>query len=223
VLSSCACPPVLASACRSQFDIPLNQLLHRLRLPSSTVKKLWRRHHSASGDTPCGNDKIHNSWCTAESKAHKNPNSDLGDTADYSPGSLHTWNKDDCGFHFPSASSPPPPEPYNSPGKGPVESHLAHWLDPSQWSDCSCSGNLGPYSSHVHLQTNRRSATCVRRWGRMGGRRWWSSDRGRRRGRGRGAGADAYSFGKGHFWQWSTCWWRWLVYHGRQGGCWPGA
>jgi hypothetical protein len=42
-------------------------------------------------------------------------------------------------------------------------------------------------------------------------------------GRGRGAGADAYSFGKGHFWQWSTCWRRWLVYHRRRGGFRPGA
>jgi hypothetical protein len=150
------------------------------------VEKQWCKHPSASGDTPCGNDKIHNSWRIAESKAHKNPNLDLGDTADYSPSSLHTWNKDDCGFHLPSASTPPPPEPYHSPSKGLVESHLAHQLDPSQWSECGCSGNLEPCSSHVHLQTNRRSATCVRRQGRMGGRRRWSSDWRRRRGQGSG-------------------------------------
>jgi hypothetical protein len=110
----------------------------------------------------------------------------LGDTTDYSPSSLHTWNKDDRGFHLPSASAAPPPEPHHSPGKGPVESRLAHQLDPSRWSDSGCSGNLGPCSSHVHLQTNRRSVTCVRRRGRTGGRRWWSSDRGRRRGQGSG-------------------------------------
>jgi hypothetical protein len=151
VLSSSACPPVLATAHRSQFDIPLNQLLHWPRLPSSMVKKQWRQHPSASGDTPCGNDKIHNSWCTAESKAHKNPNSDLGNTPYYSLSSLHTWNKDDRGFHLPSASVPPTPKPYHSPGKGPVESRLAHQLDPSRWSDCGCSGTLEPCSSHVHL------------------------------------------------------------------------
>jgi hypothetical protein len=110
----------------------------------------------------------------------------LGDTADYSPSSLHTWNKDDRGFHLPSTSDPPPPKPYHSLGKGPVESRLAHRLDPSRWSDCGCSGNLGPCSLHVHLQTNRRSATCVRRRGRTGGRRRWSLDRGRRRGQGSG-------------------------------------
>jgi hypothetical protein len=38
----------------------------------------------------------------------------------------------------------------------------------------------------VHLHTNRRSVTCVRRWGRTGGRWQWSSDRGRRRGQGSG-------------------------------------
>jgi hypothetical protein len=108
----------------------------------------------------------------------------LGDTADYSPSSLHTWNKDDSGFHLPSAFAPPTPEPYHSPGKGLVESHLAHRLDPSRWSDCGCSGNLGPCSSHVHLLTNRHSAKCVRRQGRTGGRRRWSLDRGRRRGQG---------------------------------------
>jgi hypothetical protein len=156
------------------------------RLPSSTVEKQWHQHPSASGDTPCGNDKIHNSWHTAESKAHKNPNSDFGDTTDYSLSSLHTWNKDDHGFHLPFASAPPPPEPYHSPGKGPVESRLAHRLDPSRWSDCGCSGNLGPCSSHVHLQTSRRSATCVQRRGRTGGRRRRSTDRGRRRGQGSG-------------------------------------
>jgi hypothetical protein len=102
-------------------------------------------------------------------------------------------------FHLPSMSAPPPPEPYHSPGKGPVESHLAHRLDPSRRSDCGCSGNLEPCSSHVHLETNQRSATCARWRGRTGGWRRWSSDWGRRRGRGRGAGADAYSFGKGHF------------------------
>jgi hypothetical protein len=85
-------------------------------------------------------------------------------------------------------STPPPPEPYHSPGKGPVESRLAHRLDPSRWSDCVCSGNLEPCSSHVHLQTNRRSATCARWRGRTVGRRRWSSDRGRRRGPGRGQG-----------------------------------
>jgi hypothetical protein len=179
---------VLASSRCSQFDIPLNQLLHRPHLPSSTVEKQWCQHPSASGDTPCGNDKIHNSWRIAESKAHKNPNSDLGDTADYSSSSLHTWNKDDRGLHLPSASAPPPPEPYHSPGKGPVESHLAHRLDPSRWSDCGCSDNLGPCSSHVHLQMNRWSATFARRRGMTGGRRRWSSDWGRRRGRGRGTG-----------------------------------
>jgi hypothetical protein len=42
VLSSSACPPVLASTSRSQSDIPLNQLLHRPHLPSSTVEKQWR-------------------------------------------------------------------------------------------------------------------------------------------------------------------------------------
>jgi hypothetical protein len=42
-------------------NIPLNQLLHWPRLPSSTVEKQWRQHPSASGDTPFGNDKIHNS------------------------------------------------------------------------------------------------------------------------------------------------------------------
>jgi hypothetical protein len=182
-LSSSACPLVLASARRSQYDIPLNQLLHPPHLPSSTVEKQWRQHPSACGDTPCGNDKIHNTWGTAESKAHK---SDLGDTADYSPNSLHTWNKDNRGFHLPSASASPPPEPYHSPAKGPVESRIAHWLDPSRWSDCGCSDNLGPCSSHVHLQMNRRSATCVRRRGMMGGRRWWRSYRGRRRGQGSG-------------------------------------
>jgi hypothetical protein len=186
VLSSSACPPVLASARRSQFNIPLNQLLHRPCLPSLTVKKQWCQHPSASGDTPCGNDKIHNSWRTAESKAHKNPNSDLGGTADYSLSSLHTWNKNDHDFHLPFASAPPPPEPYHSPGKGPVESRLAHRLDPSRWSDCGCSGNLGPCFSHVHLQMNRRSATCARRRGRTCGRRRWSSDRVRRKGQGSG-------------------------------------
>jgi hypothetical protein len=110
----------------------------------------------------------------------------LGDTTDYSLSSLHTWNKDDHGFHLPSASSPPPPEPYHSPGKGPVESRLAHRLDPSWRSDCDCFGNLRPCSSHVHLQTNRRSVTCVRLRGRTGGRRWWSSNWGRRRGQGSG-------------------------------------
>jgi hypothetical protein len=110
----------------------------------------------------------------------------LGDTADYSPSSLHTWNKDDCGFHLPSASAPPPPEPYHSTGKGLVESRLAHRLDPSRCSDCGYSGNLEPCSSHVHLQTNRRSATCVRQRVRTGGRRRQSSDRGRRRGQGAG-------------------------------------
>jgi hypothetical protein len=148
------------------------------------VEKQWRQHPSAFGDTPYENNKIHNSWRTAESKAHKNPNSDLGDTVDYSPSSLHTWNKDDRGFQLPSTSAPPPPEPYHSPGKGPVESRLAHWLDPSRWSDCSCSGNLEPCSSHVHLQTNWHSVTCARRRGRTRGRRRWSSDRGRRRGQG---------------------------------------
>jgi hypothetical protein len=44
VLSFSTCPPVLASARRSQFDIPLNQLLHWLRLPSLTVKKQWHQH-----------------------------------------------------------------------------------------------------------------------------------------------------------------------------------
>jgi hypothetical protein len=151
VLSSSTCPPVLASARRSQFDIPLNQLFHWPRLPSSTVKKQWRQHPSTSADTPCGNDKIHNSRCTVESKAHQNPNSDLGDTTDYSLSSLNTWNKDDCGFHLPSASAPPPPEPYHSPGKGLVESRLAHRLDPSWWSDYGCSDNIEPCSSHVHL------------------------------------------------------------------------
>jgi hypothetical protein len=82
--------------------------------------------------------------------------------------------------------APPPPEPYHSPGKGRVESHLTHRLDPSRWSDCGCSSNLGPCSAHVHLHTNRRSATCMGRRGRTGGRRRWSSDRGRRRGRGSG-------------------------------------
>jgi hypothetical protein len=82
--------------------------------------------------------------------------------------------------------APPPPEPYHSPGKGPVESCLAHRLDPSRWSDCGCSGNLEPCSSHVHLQTNRRSGICARRQGRTGGRRRLSSDRGRRRGQGSG-------------------------------------
>jgi hypothetical protein len=197
VLSSSACPPVLASARRSQFDIPLNQLLHRPCLPSSTVKKQWCQHRSTSGDTPCGNDKIHNSWCTAESNEHKNLNSDLGDTTDYSPNSLHTSNKDDRGFDLLSTSAPPPLEPYHSPSKGPVESRLAHRLDPSRWSDCGCSGKLEPRSSHVHLQMNRRSATCARQRGRTGVRRWWSSDRGRRKGQGRGIGADAYSFDKG--------------------------
>jgi hypothetical protein len=110
----------------------------------------------------------------------------LGDTSDYSPSSLHTWNKDDRGFYLPSASTPRPPEPYHSPGKGPVESRLAHRLDPSQWSDCGCYCNLGPCSSHVHLQTNRRSVTSVWRRGRTGGWRWWISDRGRRRGQGSG-------------------------------------
>jgi hypothetical protein len=110
----------------------------------------------------------------------------LRDTADYSPSYLHTWNKDDCGFHLPFASAPPPPEPYHSPGKGPVESRLAHRLDPIRWSDCGCSSNLGPCSSHFHLQTNWRSATCVWRRGRTGGRWRWSSDRGRRRGQGSG-------------------------------------
>jgi hypothetical protein len=50
-----------------------------------------------------------------------------------------------------------------------VESRLAHRLDPRRWSDCGSSSNLGPCSSHVHLQTNRRSVTCVRRQGRTGG------------------------------------------------------
>jgi hypothetical protein len=162
VLSSSTCPPVLNSARRSQSNILLNQLLHRPCLPSSTVEKQWRQHPSTSGDTPYGNDKIHNSWRTVESKEHKSPNLDLGDTADYSPSSLHPWNKDDYGFHLPFASAHPPPEPYHSSGKGSVESRLAHRLDPSWWSDCGCSGNLGPCSSHVHLHTNRRSVTCVR-------------------------------------------------------------
>jgi hypothetical protein len=67
-----------------------------------------------------------------------------------------------------------------------VESHLAHRLYPSRWSDCGCSDNLEPCSSHVHLQTNWCSATCARQRGRMGGRRQWSSDRGRRRVQGSG-------------------------------------
>jgi hypothetical protein len=67
-----------------------------------------------------------------------------------------------------------------------VESRLAHRLDPSRWSDCGCSGNLGPCSLHVHLQTNQCSATCVRWRGRTGRRQRWSSDRGRRRGHGSG-------------------------------------
>jgi hypothetical protein len=67
-----------------------------------------------------------------------------------------------------------------------VESRLAHRLDPSRWSDCGCSDNLEPCSSHVHLQTNRRSVTCARRRGRTGGRQQWSSDRERRRGQGLG-------------------------------------
>jgi hypothetical protein len=70
---------------------------------------------------------------------------------------------------------------------------------------------------------NQRSATCARQRGRTGGRQRWSLDREEEGGRGRGAGADAYSFDKGHFWQWSTCWRRWLVYHHRRGGCQPGA
>jgi hypothetical protein len=74
---------------------------------------------------------------------------------------------------------------HTSPGKGPVESRLAHRLDPSRWSDCGCSGNLGPSYSHVHLQTNRCSGTCVRRRGRKGEWRR-SSDRGRKRGQGSG-------------------------------------
>jgi hypothetical protein len=57
VLSSSACPPELSSTRRSQFDISLNQLLHRPRLSSLTVEKQWRQHPSASGDTPCGNHK----------------------------------------------------------------------------------------------------------------------------------------------------------------------
>jgi hypothetical protein len=96
------------------------------------------------------------------------------------------WETQQITHRVPSASAPPPPEPYHSPSKGQVESRLAHRLDPSRWSDCGCSGNLGPCSSHVHLQTNRRSATCVRRRGRTGGRWRWSSDRGRRRGQGSG-------------------------------------
>jgi hypothetical protein len=107
----------------------------------------------------------------------------------------------------------PPLEPYHSPGKGQVESRLAHRLDPSRWSDCGCSGNLGPCSSHVHLQTNRRSATCVRRRGRTGGRRQWSSDRGRRRGQGSGRRGGCIFIRQGG--QWSTCWRRWLVYPDR--------
>jgi hypothetical protein len=59
-----AWPPVLASTRHSQFDNSLNQLLHWPCLPSSTVEKPWRQHW-ASGDTPCGNDNIQNSWCTA--------------------------------------------------------------------------------------------------------------------------------------------------------------
>jgi hypothetical protein len=110
----------------------------------------------------------------------------IWDTAEYSSSSLHTSNKDDHGFYLHSTSAPPPPEPYHSPGKGLVESRLAHRLDPSQWSDCGCSGNLEPCSSHVHLQTNHRSVTCARRWGTTGGRRRWSSYRGRRRGQGSG-------------------------------------
>jgi hypothetical protein len=67
-----------------------------------------------------------------------------------------------------------------------VESRLAHRLDPTYWSDCGCSGNLEPCSSHVHLQMNRRSVTCARWRGRTGGLQWLSSYRGRRRGQGSG-------------------------------------
>jgi hypothetical protein len=123
----------------------------------------------------------------------------LGDTADYSPSSLHAWNKDDRGFHLPLASAPPPPEPYHSTGKGPLESRLAHQLDPSRWSDCGCSDNPETRSLHVHLQTNRRSATCARRRERTGGRRRWSSDRGRRRGQGSGRRDGCIFIRKGAF------------------------
>jgi hypothetical protein len=205
---------MITSARRTQFDIPLNQLLHRLRLPNSTVEKQWCQHPSASGDTPCGNDKIHNSWCIAESKAHNNPNLNLGDATDYSPSSLHTWNKVDRGFHLPSEFAPPPPEPYHSPGKGPVESRLAHWLDSSRWSDCGYSDNLGLCSSHVHLQPNRRSDKCATA-GKDGRAAAVELRSGKKKGAGVRAPGGLYSFGMGHFEQWSTCWWRWLVYPDR--------
>jgi hypothetical protein len=67
-----------------------------------------------------------------------------------------------------------------------VESRLAHRLDPSRWSDCGYSSNLEPCSSHALLQTNRRSATCVRWRGRTGGLRRWSLDRGRKINKGSG-------------------------------------
>jgi hypothetical protein len=53
----------------------------------------------------------------------------MGDTADYSPSSLHTWNKDDCGFHLPYESAPPAPEPYHNPGKDQWKAaYLTNWI-----------------------------------------------------------------------------------------------
>jgi hypothetical protein len=80
-----------------------------------------------------------------------------------------------------------------------VESRLAHWLDPCRWNDYGCSGNLEPCSSHVHLQTNRRSATCARWRGRMSGQRRWSSNRGRRRGQGSGRRGECIFIRQGAF------------------------
>jgi hypothetical protein len=67
----------------------------------------------------------------------------------------------------------------------------------SRWSDYGCSSNLGPCSSHMHLQTNWRSATCVRRRGRIGGWQRRSIDQEEEGGRGRGAEFDAPGFQPG--------------------------
>jgi hypothetical protein len=138
-------------------------------MPSSTVNKQWCQHRWTTEETPFGNDKIQNSWCTPESKAHKNPNSDLGDTSGNSLSFLRTWNKDGHGFHLPSASAPPPPELYHSLGKGPVESRLAHWLDPSRCCDLAAPATLNPAT---RMCTSRRIG--VVRHVRDGGEGWAS-------------------------------------------------
>jgi hypothetical protein len=96
-------------------------------------------------------------------------------------------------------SAPPPPETYHSPGKAPVESCLAHRIDPSRWSNCAAPTTLDP---DPRTCTSRRISVvrhvCDDGEGRAGsgGGAQIGEEEG---GRSRGAGADAYSFGKGHF------------------------